>query len=96
MAASLKGVTCLYGIGSGTVANLIVLQRPPTAKGTCFATLEDETGFLDLILKKEVYEKHRELFTTHSFFTISGMLQRSGGKDSHSAHLLVDRVVAVE
>ena len=75
---------------------VIVMQRPPTAKGTCFATLEDETGFLDLILKKEVYERHRELFGAHSFFTISGMLQRSGGRDSHSAHLLVDRVVAVE
>jgi error-prone DNA polymerase len=71
---------------------VIVMQRPPTAKGTCFATLEDETGFLDLILKKDVFEKHRELFEGHSFFTISGMLQRSGGKDSHSAHVLVDRV----
>jgi error-prone DNA polymerase len=80
-----------------TVSGLvIVMQRPPTAKGTCFATLEDESGFLDLILKKDVFEKHRELFEGHSFFTISGMLQRSGGRESHSAHVLVDRVVPIE
>ncbi len=79
-----------------TVSGLvIVLQRPPTAKGTCFATLEDETGFLDLILKKTVFEKYRELFTTHSFLTISGMLHRSGGRESHSAHVLVERAEAL-
>ncbi len=62
-----------------TVAGLfIVMQRPPTANGTCFATLEDETGFLDLILRKEIYEETRELFEKHSFLQAQGAIQRDG------------------
>ncbi|NDD90967.1 error-prone DNA polymerase [bacterium] len=79
-----------------TISGLvIVMQRPPTAKGTCFATLEDETGFLDLILRKEVFEKYRELFESGSIFTVTGKMQRSGDKHSHSAQVLVDQVQTV-
>ncbi len=71
---------------------VIVMQRPPTAKGTCFATLEDGDGFLDLIIRKEVFERSRELFESQSFLKVTGKLQRSGGRESHSASLLVDEV----
>jgi error-prone DNA polymerase len=71
---------------------VIVMQRPPTAKGTCFATLEDGEGFLDLIIRKEVFERSRELFESRSFLKVTGKLQRSGGRESHSASLLVDTI----
>jgi error-prone DNA polymerase len=64
---------------------VIVRQRPGTAKGTSFATLEDETGFVDLILWRKVYEKYRALFLTHSFIVAQGVIQRDG----HSVSLLV-------
>ncbi len=72
---------------------VIVMQRPPTAKGTCFATLEDEEGFLDLIFHKDVFERCRETLESRSFVTVRGELQRSGGRDSHSASLLVSQVL---
>jgi len=71
---------------------VIVMQRPPTAKGTCFATLEDGDGFLDLIIRKEVFEGARELFESQSFLKVTGSLQRSGGRESHSASLLVEAI----
>jgi DNA polymerase III alpha subunit len=71
---------------------VIVMQRPPTAKGTCFATLEDGDGFLDLIIRKEVFERSRELFESQSFLKVTGKLQRPGGRESHSASLLVDEI----
>ncbi len=70
---------------------IIVRQRPPTAKGTAFATLEDETGFIDLILWKKVHEEHRHLFESHSFLKGIGTLQREGT----SVGILVQRLEPV-
>lgn len=56
----------------------IVIQRPPTASGTAFATLEDEHGFLDLILHRDVFQAHRELILEHCFLIVSGIIQRDG------------------
>ena len=44
MAASLKGVTCLYGIGSGTVANLIVQSYTLSKAFELNDLVQDETG----------------------------------------------------
>lgn len=57
---------------------VIVRQRPPTAKGMTFATLEDESGFLDLAFHPEVYEKYREEFLRHCLIEVKGVLQRDG------------------
>ncbi len=56
----------------------IVMQRPPTAGGTVFATLEDETGILDLILHKDVFERYREMILEHCFLIATGAIQRDG------------------
>ncbi len=56
----------------------IIMQRPPTASGTAFATLEDETGFLDLIFFKTVYERFKEVIMDHCFVIIQGKIQRDG------------------
>jgi error-prone DNA polymerase len=61
---------------------VIVRQRPPTAKGMTFATLEDESGFLDLAFHPEVYEKYREEFLKHCFIEVKGVLQRDGSSMS--------------
>ena len=66
----------------------IVMQRPPTAKGTVFATLEDETGFLDLILWKKVFEQHREMILDQGFLYVRGKIQRDG----LSVSLLVESI----
>jgi error-prone DNA polymerase len=56
----------------------LVLQRPPTASGTAFATLEDEFGLLDLVLMKEVYQRVRNLMRDEPFLVVRGQLQRDG------------------
>lgn len=67
---------------NGTVVELaglaVVMQRPPTARGTVFATLEDETGFLDLILWKDVFDRYRELVLDHGFLLVRGKIQGDG------------------
>jgi error-prone DNA polymerase len=56
----------------------IVMQRPPTAAGTAFATIEDETGFLDLIFFKSTYDKVKEIIMDHCFVLVQGKIQRDG------------------
>jgi error-prone DNA polymerase len=60
------------------VGMVIIRQRPPTAKGTAFATLEDEGGFIDLILKKEIMDKYKPVFLENVFLVVSGRVQRDG------------------
>ena len=60
----------------------VILQRPPTAKGTAFCTLEDEFGVLDLILHREIFQKYKELIREEAFLWVTGQVQRderSGG-----------------
>ncbi len=56
----------------------LVLQRPPTAGGTAFGTLEDEFGFLDLIMHREVFERIREVMLDEPFVVVTGTIQRDG------------------
>jgi error-prone DNA polymerase len=56
----------------------LILQRPPTAHGTAFATLEDEFGFLDLVLRAEVFPQVKEVMSEEPFVIVSGELQRDG------------------
>jgi error-prone DNA polymerase len=63
---------------------LIVRQRPGEGK-VVFATLEDETGLLDMVLFMDVYEKFKGVFLNHAFFKAGGILQR----DQDSVSLLL-------
>ena len=54
--------------------NVIMRQRPPTANGVMFVTLEDETGFLQCVLPPPVQERYDELLTSPAL-VISGVLQ---------------------
>jgi error-prone DNA polymerase len=65
-----------------TCGMIIVRQRPHTAKGTVFATLEDEHGHLDLIFHKATYEKYRLLLLENSFLIVQGRVQREGNSCS--------------
>ncbi|MCW5879990.1 MAG: error-prone DNA polymerase [Anaerolineae bacterium] len=55
----------------------VVRQRPPTAKGHVFFTLEDETGLVNLILRPDVYERRRETWD-QALLVVRGRLQREG------------------
>jgi len=62
------------------VAGLVITrQRPQTAKGTFFVTLEDELGFVNLIVRCSLFEKHERLLRQVSFMACHGRLQRRDG-----------------
>jgi len=58
---------------------VICRQRPGTAKGVTFFTLEDETGFVNLVLWRDVYERQRLLAKTAVLLGASGRIQAQEG-----------------
>ena len=58
---------------------VITRQRPGTAKGFCFITLEDETGVSNLILSPQVFQAHRLVVTHETFVLAEGILQNTDG-----------------
>ena len=71
---------------------LIVRQRPSTAKGTCFATLEDSFGLLDFIIHRKTYEKYADKFEHRSYFLAYGEVQRDG----YSASVILKQIDTLE
>lgn len=62
------------------IAGMVICrQRPGTAKGVVFVSLEDETGIANAILWSDFFEKHRLLITQESFLRITGRLQIASG-----------------
>jgi error-prone DNA polymerase len=57
---------------------VVVRQRPPTAGGVAFLSLEDERGLLDVVLKPPVYERYKALLRDRSLLVIEGLVQRQG------------------
>jgi DNA polymerase-3 subunit alpha/error-prone DNA polymerase len=61
------------------VAGLVgITQRPPTAKGMCFITLEDEFGFMNIVIPPDIYQKDRQTIYNQSLIEIQGCLERVG------------------
>ncbi len=71
------------------VAGIVLLrQRPSTASGITFVTLEDETGTANLIIRPDVWERHHHVARRASAILAHGTLQRQ----NETIHLLVDRL----
>jgi DNA-directed RNA polymerase len=63
-----------------TVAGLVILrQRPGTAKGVIFLTLEDETGVVNIIVWRHIYERFRRAVIAGRLLRVTGRLQRAHG-----------------
>jgi error-prone DNA polymerase len=58
---------------------VIARQRPGTAKGFVFLSLEDETGIINIILTPDVFEQNRIVVTRGRFLRIEGSLQIQDG-----------------
>ncbi len=61
-----------------TAGMMAVRQRPYTAKGIVFISLEDESGLLDLVVKPDIYLRYREVLRGSMLLYIEGVVQRSG------------------
>ena len=63
-----------------TVAGLVMVrQRPGTAKGVIFVTLEDEFGVCNVIIWQKIYEKFRRAVIAGRLLRITGRMQRQSG-----------------
>ncbi len=72
-----------------TVAGLVILrQRPGTAKGVIFLTLEDETGIVNVIVWRKLYEAFRRAVISGRMLRVTGRVQR----DSGVTHVIAQRI----
>lgn len=61
------------------VAGLVLVrQRPGTAKGVIFVTLEDETGIVNCVVWPKIFERFRRVVMTAQFLMVRGRIQREG------------------
>jgi error-prone DNA polymerase len=61
-----------------TAGLVLVRQRPGTASGVIFATLEDETGIANIIIWDRVFQKNRKAVLGSRLLAVRGELQREG------------------
>ncbi len=88
----------LLEIPSSRIAKIgglvIVRQRPPTAKGFTFLSMEDEDGIANVIIEPSLFEKYRREITATPLLIATGRVERSGKvvnlKVTHLAALVPD------
>lgn len=72
-----------------TVAGLVLVrQRPGSAKGVIFLTLEDETGVSNIIVWRKTYERFRRAVIAGRLLRVTGHLQRDG----QVVHIIAQKV----
>jgi error-prone DNA polymerase len=65
---------------------VITRQRPGTAKGFVFLSLEDETGIANIIVTPDVFRADRRTIVDEPYLLVDGVLQRQQGAVSVKAH----------
>ncbi|MFC4143473.1 OB-fold nucleic acid binding domain-containing protein [Pedobacter mendelii] len=72
------------------VAGLVLVrQRPGTAGGICFITIEDETGFTNLVVFEKLFEKYRKEILHSRLLMVEGRLQR----EKDVVHVIVSKCI---
>jgi error-prone DNA polymerase len=89
-------MTCANAVASRDrqlvdVAGLVLVrQRPGSAKGVMFITLEDETAVANLVVWAKVFEKYRRVVLGSGMIGVRGRVQREGEVVHIVAHHLTD------
>lgn len=87
-------VTCAEAMGARdgrwlwAAGLVLVRQRPGSAKGVMFLTLEDETGIMNAVVWPSLFERQRRVLMTASMMGIHGKIQREGDV----VHLVAQRL----
>jgi error-prone DNA polymerase len=80
-----------HGRGVRVAGIVTARQRPQSAGGVMFITLEDETGHVNLIVWERVWSRARRIVNGSRFLEVEGMLQKEGLVTHVVARQLVDR-----
>jgi error-prone DNA polymerase len=89
-------VTCADAMGARdrkwleTAGLVLVRQRPGSAKGIMFITIEDETGITNLVIWPTLYERQRRIILGAGMMAVKGPIQREGDVVHLVAHNLTD------
>jgi error-prone DNA polymerase len=75
---------------------VLIRQRPGSAKGVCFITLEDETGVANLVVWPKVMAAYRKVIMRARVIDVRGTVQRDADVIHVVAHHLTDRSDALE
>jgi error-prone DNA polymerase len=78
-----------HGARVAVAGVVLVRQRPSTASGVVFMTIEDETGVANLIVWPQIYKKFRKAARHSVVITVRGRVQRDG----EVVHVLVSSIV---
>jgi error-prone DNA polymerase len=85
---STEEITNIQSGSTIKVAGLVLVrQRPGTAGGVCFITIEDETGFSNLVIFQHLFEKYRKEILQSKLLMVEGKLQREG----EVVHIIVQK-----
>ena len=79
IASAMDLVACRSNAPVRVAGCVIARQRPGTAKGFVFLSLEDETGIANIILTPDVFERDRLIVTRNRFLLIAGTVQNADG-----------------
>jgi len=71
---------------------VLVRQRPGSAKGVVFLTLEDETGVANVVVWPKVFEQYRPLVMGARMLLIRGRIQRADDSDGRVTHLVAETI----
>lgn len=81
---SCQGAMELASRSSATLAGIVIVrQRPGTAKGVVFLTLEDETGIANVVIWPKVMAQYRREVMNAKLITIQGYIQRDASGVTH-------------
>jgi error-prone DNA polymerase len=72
-----------------TAGYVVCRQKPATAKGNLFLTLEDENGLINIVVRPKVYEKYRQVARMEPLLVVQGILQKKGG----TVNILAERLI---
>ena len=75
---------------------VLIRQRPGSAKGVCFITVEDELGVANLVIWPKMMEAFRKVIMSARVIDVTGVVQRADGVIHLVAHHLEDRSDALD
>ncbi len=79
---------CKFGVPVRLAGIVLIRQRPGTAKGVCFITIEDETGIANLVVWPDVMARYRKVIMSARMIEVHGRVQ----KDDDVIHVVADRL----
>ncbi|MCC6284915.1 MAG: error-prone DNA polymerase [Phycisphaerales bacterium] len=83
---------CAHGTRVRVAGMVLVRQRPGTASGIVFVTIEDETGIANLIVRPRVFERFKAAVRHASTLLVSGRVERAGAV----VHVQVEHAGAID